>query len=297
MTRSQIGAFQLTVGATMISFSAVFVKLAHVGPTMAGFYRMLFGGILLVIILLVRRQSIWQGRYPFLISFLCGVLFAVDLTFWHRSIHYVGPGLATLLANFQVIFLTAFGVMFLKEKLGWIPAVSIPLAIIGLFMIVGVDFTQTSLNYKIGVLFGLITALTYATFLLAFRKLQSKSDSFSSFPAVTIISLTAAVTMGLIALAQDESFAIPDSISIVSLVSYGFVGQVLGWVIISKGISKVESSKVGLILILQPTLSFIWDILFFGRKFTTTEFTGAILALIAICLGGIGSAGSKSQSD
>jgi len=42
------GLIQLIAGATIISFSAVFVKLVHVGPTMAGFYRVLFGGLILL---------------------------------------------------------------------------------------------------------------------------------------------------------------------------------------------------------------------------------------------------------
>ena len=35
-----VGTLQMIAGAVMLSFSAVFVKWAHVGPTMAGFYRM-----------------------------------------------------------------------------------------------------------------------------------------------------------------------------------------------------------------------------------------------------------------
>ena len=41
---------QLTCGAVLISFSGVYVKIAHVTPVVAGFYRMLFGGIALLIL-------------------------------------------------------------------------------------------------------------------------------------------------------------------------------------------------------------------------------------------------------
>ena len=40
--RMLIGTLQMIGGAVMLSFSAVFVKWANVGPTMAGFYRMFF---------------------------------------------------------------------------------------------------------------------------------------------------------------------------------------------------------------------------------------------------------------
>jgi drug/metabolite transporter (DMT)-like permease len=295
MTRPQVGVIQVTIGAALISFAPVFAKLAHVGPTMAGFYRMLFGGIFLVIILIARRESIWNGSRLFVLSLICGALFAADLAFWHRSINFVGPGLATLLANFQVFFVAAFGVILLGERLGWRLACAIPLAIAGLFLIVGIDIDRAEHGYKIGVLYGLITAVTYATFLLVFRKLRSTSETRSSFPAVAVISLSAAALLTPVAAIQGESFSIPDSTSVLVLVTYGLVGQVLGWVFISWGIRKIESSKVGLILLLQPTLAFVWDILFFARVTTVVEVAGAVLALGAIYLGAVSHAGQRQS--
>ncbi|MDH3433815.1 MAG: EamA/RhaT family transporter, partial [Gammaproteobacteria bacterium] len=41
----------------------------------------------------------------------------------------------------------------------------------------------------------------------------------------------------------------------------------------------------GLALLLQPTLSFVWDVLFFARPMSLTELAGAAIALFAIYLG------------
>ena len=41
---------RLFAGALMISFSPVFVKLTSVAPTTSGFYRVLFAGIVLALI-------------------------------------------------------------------------------------------------------------------------------------------------------------------------------------------------------------------------------------------------------
>jgi drug/metabolite transporter (DMT)-like permease len=43
--------------------------------------------------------------------------------------------------------------------------------------------------------------------------------------------------------------------------------------------------EAGLALLLQPTLSFVWDVLFFSRPMTAMELLGAGIALIAIYLG------------
>jgi len=42
---------------------------------------------------------------------------------------------------------------------------------------------------------------------------------------------------------------------------------------------------VGLILLLQPALAFVWDILFFGRPTRAVELVGAAITLGAIYLG------------
>jgi len=269
----------------MISFSAVFVKAAQVGPTTAGFYRVLFGGVILLLILRLRREKLFRGFRHLLMILVCSLLFTLDLTFWHRSIGYVGPGLATLLANFQVFFLALFGATVLKEKLTSRVMISIPLAMLGLYLIVGLNWPRLDDHYRTGVLLGLATAVCYAAYILSLKKSQSGSAASGSLATIALISLFTAAIMGAEAWVQKEGLRIPDMQSWIALVGYGIVGQVLGWVFISSGLARIEASRVGLILLLQPTLAFVWDILFFARPTTFIEVLGAFLALLAIYLG------------
>ena len=282
----RLGIVQLLAGATMISFSPVFVKLADVGPTMAGFYRTLFGGLFLLIVTVVRGEKLWVGRRPFVLAVVCGALFAADLSFWHRSIHYVGPGLATIIGNFQIFFLAAFGIVVFKEKIDWRYLVSVPLAVLGLFMIVGIDWSTLDAGYRLGVLFGIATAVTYATYLLVLQRSQLWAPRLTATANLCIISLVTAAIMGVEGHLQGESFRIPDFQSWSSLLSYGVICQALGWITISRALVKVEASRAGLILLLQPTLAFLWDVVFFARPTDVVDLTGAVLALLAIYLGG-----------
>jgi drug/metabolite transporter (DMT)-like permease len=56
-------------------------------------------------------------------------------------------------------------------------------------------------------------------------------------------------------------------------------------VFISKRLPKIEASRAGLILLLQPTFAFVWDIVFFNRATTWLELSGALMALFAIYMG------------
>lgn len=275
-------------GAFILSFTSVFVELANIGPTVTAFYRMFFGGVILLAVTLARGDRLWFGIKSLAIPFLCAFLFSLDLFFWHRSINFVGPGLATILGNMQVFFVALLAVWFLKERLGWRLIVAIPLAVLGLVLIVQTDWGQPDGRVEIGVLYGLLTALSYALYILTLRRSQSEEQKlrYSLIPNMTWISLLAAVLLGITVLIEpDSGFAIPDLQTWGSLIGLGIVGQVLGWVLISKGLPKVNASVGGLALLLQPALAFMWDIWFFGRPTTALEYIGAVVVLAAIYLG------------
>ena len=116
MKRLQNPHVSLFLGATLISLSPIWVKLVSVSPTASGFYRVVIGGGALALYLLVTRRRLGFSRRSIAILTLSAVFLAMDLWFWHRSIGYVGPGLATLLGNFQVFFMMIAGAVLLHQR-------------------------------------------------------------------------------------------------------------------------------------------------------------------------------------
>lgn len=276
---------RLLLGATMISFAGVFVKLVDVGPTVSAFYRMLIGGIALLVVALVRGDRLRPSPLLAGAMLTAAALFAADLFFYHRSILYVGPGLATLLANFQVFLLALVGVLFLGERPRWQTMVSIPMAMLGLAAIVGFDWSSLEPGYRTGIVLGLVTAVCYASYILSLRRTRSITGAQSPVANMALISLTCALMLGLIVLVEGERFVIPTRIDAAWLIAYGLFGQALGWLLISQRLSTVPASVVGLVLLLQPTLAFVWDVTIFGRALTLVEVAGATVALAGIYLG------------
>lgn len=281
--------FQVLCGAFLISFSGILVKLADVSPTASGFYRVFFGSIFLLC------ATVWFKDFKklipaelFLIIF-CGFVFALDLFFWHESIMYIGPGLATLLGNFQVFLLAATGIFFFGEKSRPRFFAAIPLAVIGLLLIVGLNWNDLENDYKTGIYLGLLTAVCYTAFLLSLRKIQS-DDSHSLFSSLMIVSISCAIFLGMKMLHTGDSFAIPNSRSLLALLGLGLFSQTIGWVLIANAMPKIRASFTGLILLLQPALAFIWDVLLFNRPTDILNWTGVIVTLTAIYMGLTGKA-------
>lgn len=275
---------EMLLGATMISTSAVWVRVADVSPTTAGFYRMFFGAAALIIIALARGWTVWKdARYALRFVPIAG-FFALDLFLWHRSIHYVGPGLATVLANLQVFVLAAAGVLFFGERLGWRFPVGLALALPGLLMLVGVDYTALPPNYKTGVFLGLGTACAYAGYLLTLRRAQGDRDTLHPGVNLLYVSVWVTLLLGATAVAEGHGFAIPNLQTGAALVVYGVVSQALGWWLMTRAMPRLPASILGLLLLLQPALAMLWDVLFFARPFGLTDLAGAALVLAGIYL-------------
>ncbi len=281
----QLTLLILVIGAVLISFTGVWVKVAHVAPNVSAFYRVFFGGAALLLAALYRRELRWFGLRHLLLSLLCGFLLGLDLWLYHYSIEYIGPGLGTILPNFQVFILAAVGVLFLKEPMRWIYLISLPLAFVGLFMIVGVNWSDLQIQYRIGVYYGLAAAICYAGFLLSLRQLQADQMGTSFFYVLMMVSLTTAIFLGAEIVFRQTSFKIPDLQSLLALLALGLLSHTVGWILITNALPKVRASFSGLILLLQPALAFVWDVLFFQRPTTLFNWLGVLIALAAIYLG------------
>ncbi len=284
----------VTAGAVMISFAAVFVRLADVAPTTSAFYRLAFGALTLVLIVGAFPKLGRGLRHGWAGSALIAIFFAADLWLWHRSILYIGPGLSTLLANFQVFVLATVGVLWFRESFSGRFAAAIGLAMLGLWLLFGREWATLSADYRLGIVFGLATALAYSAYLLGLRAVQMPGTRLRPEGRLLQVSLLCAVMMAGLNVIEGHSFAIPDAGSLAALLALGVICQVLGWLAISRGMPGMPASRVGLLLLLQPTLSVIWDLLLFDLQLAPQGFVGAAIALVAIYLGMRSSAGKLS---
>ncbi len=295
---------QLLLGAVLISFSAVFVKLAQVSGDAAGFYRMFFGALGLLVALsgraaLGRAPEQPKGRELARLlggGALCGLFFALDIACWHSSIHALGPGLATIIGNFQAVLVAAYAYVVQGERRGRRFYFAAPLALAGLWLMVGPQWESQSPAYRAGVGLALATAVFYTAYLLSLKRTMTpeRVGRVDSMSVVFVISVTTALCLAGLMLLRGESFAVPAARDWLVLAAYGLFGQVFGWVLVSRGLAKVGAAMGGLLLLLQPALSYLWDVLFFARPVTPLELAGAATALTAIYLGATARGAAKS---
>ena len=104
------------------------------------------------------------------LALIAGVFFAADLIFWHEAIDDVGAGLATVLGNLQVVIVPFAAWAVLHEPPGRRILAALPLVLLGIVLISGVlEADAYGDDPARGVLFGVLTGIAYAGFLLVLR--------------------------------------------------------------------------------------------------------------------------------
>ncbi len=284
MTNYSKFVIKMLIAAIIISTSSVWVKTSQVDPSVSGFYRMFIGGSVLLVYCGFKRFDLWRGWRYFSWLFLAAAFFAVDLYFWHRSIFYVGPGLATLLGNFQVFMMALAGFLLFKETIGWKFIFGLSVTMVGLFLLVGINWSDLSEQYKIGVVFGLLTAIAYTGFMLSLRHVQASKNSLSAVANLGIMSLLCSVILYIQLKTAGHTIDIPSTQSLISLLILGIICQVIGWLLITNAMPNLPASIVGVLLLLQPGLSMLWDVLFFNRPTGMLDLIGLAMVLIGVYL-------------
>lgn len=268
------------LGAVGISFSAIFVRLADASPGTVAFFRVGYAlPALLVIWLIVRRHD--RRSAVLWLAALAGLFFALDLNFWNRSIDNIGAGLATVLANTQVVFVGVAAWFLHRERPTGVALVTIPIVFGGVVLISGLGRPGAyGDDPTLGVLFGVLTALAYSAFLLVFR-----ASNRSLAPSVNpLLYATAAAALGCLAGgAVDPDFSLePSWPSHGWLLALALVGQIAGWLLISAALPRLPALETSVLLLLQPMLAVLWAFIIFSEHLSALQWAG-----VAMVLGGL----------
>jgi drug/metabolite transporter (DMT)-like permease len=278
-------------GILAISFSAIFVRLAGVSPTTAAFYRVAYALPVLYVASRLMRDD--RTRRERVLAWGAGVLFAADLTVWFISIDYIGAGLATVVANSQVLWVGLLAWMLLGERPRRTAFVVVPVALAGITLIGGLGRDDAyGADPVLGVIFALLAGLTYSAFLLVYRASNRRMGP----PAGPLLDTTAGAALAMLVLSRfdgDFSFAFAWP-SHGWLIALGVVGQSLGWLLISVVLPRLPALDTSMMLLLQPASTVLWAQLIFTETLSVVQWIGAGIVFTAILGAGLaGAAGMR----
>jgi drug/metabolite transporter (DMT)-like permease len=270
------------LGALVIAFSAILVRLAEVSPSTAAFFRCAYAlPPLALLAWLETRRYGPRPRRERLLLWGAGAMFAADLTFWHHSIEAVGAGLATVLGNIQVVFVGVIAWIALGERPDNRSLAAIPVVFAGVVLISGVIGADAyGEDPVLGVAFGVATAITYALFIVILR--YGNADDRRPAGPLFDATLSAAVFSALGGVAVGDIDWAPGLESQAWLVLLALSSQVLGWLLISVSLPRLPAVVGSIVLMLQPVAT-----VFLGAVLLSEAPSAVQLAGVAIVIAGV----------
>jgi drug/metabolite transporter (DMT)-like permease len=208
-------------------------------------------------------------------------MFAADLTFWHHSIEAVGAGLATVLGNIQVVLVGLLAWVALGERPDSRSLAAVPVVFTGVILISGVIGSGAyGDDPLLGTVYALITALTYAIFLLLLRR--AGADARRPAGPLFDATLSATVFCVIAGVATGDLDPVPDAEAQAWLITLAISSQVVGWLLISVSLPRLPALLTAITLTLQPVGS-----VFLGVVLLSEAPSALQLAGVAVVVGGI----------
>ncbi|MFZ0088647.1 MAG: DMT family transporter [Solirubrobacteraceae bacterium] len=278
-------AFALT-GAVTIAFSSILVRLSHTSPSTAAIFRCAYA--LPVLAVVAWREDRRYGSRPWRerrAGLVAGIFFAIDILLWNHSIADVGAGLATVLANVQVVLVPLVAWAVLAERPARPILWALPVALIGVLLISGVlEHGAYGRSPTRGTLFGLGAGIAYVGFLLLLRRggadLRRPAGPLSDATAVAaVVCLIAGIVIG-------DARLVPTWPSAGWLLTLALSSQVVGWLLIGASLPRLPAALASVLLTVQPIGSVALAAVIFAESPSALQLGGVALVLAALLTAG-----------
>ena len=272
------GVAALVFGACVIGFSGILVRLTGTGPAAAGFWRLAFALPWLAV--MTRRASGPLGR-PTPIALLTGLLFALDLGFWHYGIKYTSVAASTVLSNLAPVVVTAFAWIFLKQRPRALFLLALAVAVGGAWMMgAGKGHGAPVLNAPLGNLLSVATALWYALYFLALAEGRKRQAASRLMYWSGVVGAPLLLASALILREQ----ILPTTLAgLAACVGLGMV-HVAGQGSIAWAMGRLPTALASVVVLVQPVVATYAGLLLFGEALGPLQAAGAAVALTGVVL-------------
>lgn len=270
-------------GAVTISFSAIYFALSDVEPITGTIFRTGYAVPVLFVVWWLGRHRDHRPTWRRWLAFGAGLMLGVDIVLWHEAIDFIGAGLATLIANSQVIWVTFGAWIIHKERPGSRVLAAVPVVLFGVALVSGLGQDSAfGAHPVLGAVLALIAAFFYSGFLLGFR---ASNESFAPpggpLLEATIGALASAAVLGIVLDGGlDLQITFPAHAWLLAL---ALTAQVFGWLLIGHALPRLPAVEIATIILLQPVLTMVWGAIIFSESPSALQMVGA-----AIVLGGVG---------
>lgn len=269
----------LMTAVAAISWAAILIRWCDAPSAGIAFYRLLFATAALAP--LGVRGALRTPRHTRLLTLGAGLMLAMHFATWIASLRYTTVASSVTLVATLPVFAAALGPLWLGEKPGRRGLAGVALALIGVAVVSGGDWTLGARALG-GDLLALLGALTGAVYLMIGRRVR---EQVAFLPY--LLSVNGATTAFLLVFAVVSGARLggyPGS-TWLALVLLAGGPHLVGHGLLNWSVRRVRSFAVTLAVLGEPLLSTVYAALIFRELPAAWFYPGAVLIAAGVLLG------------
>jgi drug/metabolite transporter (DMT)-like permease len=280
----------LMLGACVIGFSPVLVRLTQTGPAAAAVWRL---GFALPFLALMAARAPGGIGSPSGLALIAGVMFALDLGFWHYGVKYTSVGAATLLSNLTPVVVTAFAWAFQGQRPRKLFLVAVVVALGGAGLMAAQRHGAPGLDPPLGNALSASTALWYALYMIAVSAARRRegTSSLMLWSGLVGLPLVLAAAWALgeqIVPAHAAGWAACAALGLVHVGGQGSIAWAMG---------RLPAATASVVVLVQPVVAALLGWALFHEAVGGLQALGGATALAGVVLAQWASAGPVSAAE
>ncbi len=268
----------LFVGIIFISIFPVLVKMELASGLISAFYRMGIASVLLFPYAFLTGNGKISSLKYFLLTVLCGCIFASDISVWNISIQASTATQATLLTNLSPLWVGLISLLFLRVKPAFNFWIGMLFALSGLTILIGIS-VFLDLSFDLAFELGILSGVFYACYFLLSKYVLREVDVL---PFMTYSTLAASVFLACINIGFDQRFTGYSAQTWGTFLIQGILCQLAAWLLLNYAIKHMRPTRISLSMLSQAFVTAILAILFLEEKITLQVIIGGIFILAGI---------------
>ncbi len=276
----------IAISAALWGIIAIFIrKLAGFGFTSMEIVtlRVVSAAILLGLIGMLNFKEQLKIRFSDTKYFIGTGVFSIVLFNWcyFTSINQMSLSFAVILLYTAPAFVVVLSFLFLKEKMDKMKIVSVLGTLAGCVLIAGVGVFDTISFSLVGIITGVGAGFGYALYSIfgkfALRKYSPFTVTFYTFLVASIALLP------FTSLWKKASILATGEVLFFGI-GLGLFPTVLAYLLYTKGLEKMESSKAAIVATVEPVVATLLSVFLYNEGFGFMQLIGSLFILLSVIL-------------
>ena len=244
------------------------------------FYRFGLAWVIVAVVMMFRKESLRVNRREFLTLSALGVLFILSSTTLYTSFNLMPSGIASTILFTYPIMTAAIMTLVFRERLTLLTVVAIALSLVGVALL---SFNDDGTTFSLlGIVLVLISALTYALYIIVVDKSPLQ---MSSFKINFYVLFYCALGNVVYALVSGQPLMLPPSPTAWFWVSWlAVVPAIMALVMMVYAAKYLGSTPTAILGALEPMTAVLIGVFVFAEPFSLRRSLGIVLISGAVTM-------------